>query len=131
MRMNLLGLILGLILVSGATARTPVAHADEVGPIPDPGINDALVASQLLLPQNYQMPDQGVPPEPVPPSPYELAPAVPGPFARIDALQGVHAILHAAIGQMPSEQLGAPLPGTQPPPGTALPAGPEQFLPGS
>lgn len=130
MRMHYLGLGLGLILVAGAAVTTSVAHADEVGPIPDPGINDALVASQLLFPQNYQMPDPGIPPEQGTPSPYELAPAVPGSFARVDALQGVHAILHAAIGQMPPEQLGTPLPGTQPPPGTALPAGPEQFLPG-
>ncbi len=33
------------------------------------------------------------------------------------------------LGQMPQEQLGEPLPGTAPPPGTVIPAGPVQFLP--
>jgi hypothetical protein len=33
------------------------------------------------------------------------------------------------LGQMPQEQLGQPLPGTAPPPGTVIPAGPVQFLP--
>lgn len=33
------------------------------------------------------------------------------------------------LGQVPQEQLGQPLPGTAPPPGTVIPAGPVQFLP--
>lgn len=33
------------------------------------------------------------------------------------------------LGQMPQEQLGEPLPGTAPPPGTNVPAGLGQFLP--
>jgi hypothetical protein len=33
------------------------------------------------------------------------------------------------LGQVPQEQLGQPLPGTAPPPGTNLPQGPVQFLP--
>jgi len=33
------------------------------------------------------------------------------------------------LGQLPQEQLGQPLPGTAPPPGTVIPAGPVQFLP--
>jgi hypothetical protein len=33
------------------------------------------------------------------------------------------------LGQMPKEQLGEPLPGTAPPPGTNIPSGLEQFLP--
>jgi hypothetical protein len=33
------------------------------------------------------------------------------------------------LGQVPQEQLGQPLPGTAPPPGTNLPPGPVQFLP--
>jgi hypothetical protein len=34
------------------------------------------------------------------------------------------------LGQTPQEQLGEPLPGTAPPPGTNIPAGLGQFLPG-
>ena len=49
--------------------------------------------------------------------------------AGIDTLRGQHAIVHGALGRMPADQLGQPLPGTAPPPGTNLPAGPEQFLP--
>jgi hypothetical protein len=33
------------------------------------------------------------------------------------------------LGQMPQEQLGEPLPGTAPPPGTAVSPGLEQYLP--
>jgi hypothetical protein len=84
---------------------------------------DLLQPTQLLLPQNYRVP----PPDQV--SPYPLAEGEPGPFARVDALKGVHAILHGALGRMPAAELGQPLPGTAPPPGTNIPAGPEQFLP--
>jgi hypothetical protein len=115
----------GLVLLIGIAAATSTAHADQPVPTPDPEkLGDALVTSQQLLPQNYQMP------EPDAQSPYALAPAVSGPFSRIDALQGLHALLYAAMGRMPAEQLGAPLPGTAPPPGTALPPGPEQYPPG-
>jgi hypothetical protein len=33
------------------------------------------------------------------------------------------------LGQMPQQQLGEPLPGTAPPPGTNIPSGLSQFLP--
>ena len=36
---------------------------------------------------------------------------------------------YGGLGQMPQDQLGQPLPGTAPPPGTVIPAGPVQFLP--
>jgi hypothetical protein len=36
---------------------------------------------------------------------------------------------YGGLGQAPQEQLGQPLPGTAPPPGTVIPAGPVQFLP--
>ena len=63
-------------------------------------------------------------------SPYVLQTGVPaGPFARVDAFKGVHALLHGSMGRMPGAELGQPLPGTDPPPGTAIPAGIEQFLP--
>ncbi len=53
----------------------------------------------------------------------------PPPTGRIDAFQRAHGIWHMGIGQMPTDQLGQPLPGTAPPPGTNIPAGPEQSLP--
>lgn len=115
--------VMGVVAVALIGPAMSTASADPATPIPDPELGDALVTSQQLLPQNYQMP------EPNEQSPYALAPAVPGPFARIDALQGLHALLYAAMGRMSVEQLGEPLPGTAPPPGTALPPGLEQHLP--
>ena len=77
-----------------------------------------------LLPQYYRMPTPDMT------SPYQLTQDAPaGPFARVDAFKGVHALLHGALGRMPADQLGDPLPGTAPPPGFVIPAGPEQFLP--
>lgn len=85
---------------------------------------DPLNAAQLLFPQNYRMPTPDME------SPYLLTQgAPPGPFARVDGMKGVHALLQGALGRMPADQLGDPLPGTAPPPGTNIPAGPEQFLP--
>ena len=85
---------------------------------------DALVPATSLMPQYYRMPTPDLT------SPYLLTEDAPaGPFARVDAFKGVHALLHGALGRMPADQLGDPLPGTAPPPGFVLPAGPEQFLP--
>ncbi|MCX2931535.1 hypothetical protein ORI20_14740 [Mycobacterium sp. CVI_P3] len=89
-----------------------------------PPPSDPLAPVELLLPQNYRMPTPDLE------SPYLLTEGTPpGPFARVDAMKGVHALLHGALGRMPGDQLGDPLPGTAPPPGTNIPAGPEQFLP--
>ncbi|MCV7175405.1 hypothetical protein [Mycolicibacterium sphagni] len=88
---------------------------------------DVLNGSQMLLPQTYRTLQGADDPTP---SPYDLQTGVPpGPFARVDALKGVHAMVHGALGRMPADQLGQPLPGTAPPPGTNIPAGPEEFLP--
>ncbi len=87
----------------------------------DPG-PDPMTLAQSLMPQNFRMPtaDQV--------SPYALAPNTnPSPFARIDAFKGVHALAHSNLGRMPGDQLGQPLPGTAPPPGSNIPAGLEQF----
>jgi hypothetical protein len=85
---------------------------------------DPLAAAQTMFPQYYRMPTPDME------SPYLLTEDAPaGPFARVDAFRGVHALLHGALGRMPADQLGDPLPGTAPPPGTNIPAGPEQFLP--
>jgi hypothetical protein len=109
----------GQQLLLGQTAVPSVPGAAPASP---PGV-DILNGAQLLLPQNYRVPA----PDQV--SPYPLADGVPGPFARVDAFKGVHAMIHGALGRMPADQLGQPLPGTAPPPGINIPAGPEQFLP--
>jgi len=93
-------------------------------PPPAPGTAAAanpLAGVELLMPENYGMPagDSA--------SPYVLGEGNNGPFARINAFKGVHALGHAGLGRMPREMLGQPLPGTAPPPGTAVPAGLEQF----
>ena len=80
-----------------------------------------LIGLDLLMPTSYGMPTGDAA------SPYVLGEANNGPFARINAFKGVHALGHAGLGRMPRELLGQPLPGTAPPPGTAVPAGLEQF----
>ena len=101
----------------GPTAESATAPAGAV-PAADP-----LASVGSLMPQVFGMPtgDQ--------PSPYALSPNVASGFARIDAYQGVHALLHSGLGRMPGDQLGQPLPGTAPPPGTAVPPGLAQFYP--
>lgn len=84
---------------------------------------DILNGAQLLMAQNNSMPT------PDQTSPYQLGPGADGPFARVNQWKGVHAFLHGALGRMPADQLGQPLPGTAPLPGINIPAGPEQFLP--
>ncbi len=87
------------------------------GPAPNP-----LALLQMLMPQSYRVPaaEQA--------SPYPLAPNVtPSPFARIDAWKGMYALGRAGLGRMPGDELGQPLPGTAPPPGSNLPPGLEQF----
>jgi hypothetical protein len=93
-------------------------------PPPAPGTAAAanpLAGVELLMPETYGMPagDSA--------SPYALGDGNNGPFARINAFKGVHALTHAGLGRMPREMLGQPLPGTAPPPGTSVPSGLEQF----
>lgn len=91
---------------------------------PSPSGADPLAPAATLFPQYYRMPTPDMD------SPYLLTENAPaGPFARVDAFKGVHALLQGALGRMPADQLGDALPGTAPAPGVALPAGPEQFLP--
>ena len=97
------------------------------GPVAAPDVN-VLNAGQFLNPLNYRVPTPERVPDQV--SPYQLAPATdPGPFARVEAMKGQHAILHGALGRMPIGELSQPLPGTAPPVGTVIPAGPVQNLP--
>lgn len=108
-------------------AASPQPAVVGLGPLPPGAVasgpaGNPLAAVQLLRPQNFRMPtaDQA--------SPYALAPNdTPSPFARIDAWKGVHAMVHSNLGRMPGSELGQPLSGTAPPPGTNLPPGLEQF----
>ncbi|EHB44342.1 hypothetical protein MycrhDRAFT_6808 [Mycolicibacterium rhodesiae JS60] len=102
--------------------QTPVPALAGTAPAALPNA-DILAGTELLIAPSYGMPtaDQT--------SPYQLGPGANGPFARVNQFKGVHAMLHGALGRMPADQLGQPLPGTAPPPDTNIPAGPEQFLP--
>jgi hypothetical protein len=51
-------------------------------------------------------------------------------FGRFPDMQRAGLLKGGLVGQMPQEQLGEPLPGTAPPPGTNIPSGLVQFLPG-
>jgi hypothetical protein len=108
-----LDFLLGQYPVPSAPGAAPAA-------LPDASVLDA---GQFLNPKSYRVPtsDQV--------SPYPLAPGTPGPFARVDALKGTHAMVHGALGRMPLDQLSQPLPGTAPPAGTQIPVGPLQNLP--
>lgn len=126
-----------LSAAAGAAGQNPVsAMADLLGTTTNPVLafgqaavpgtpgGDQMVPPTSLMPQYYRMPTPDMT------SPYTLTQDAPaGPFARIDAFKGVHALLHGSLGRMPADQLGDPLPGTVAPPGSVLPPGPEQFLP--
>jgi len=91
---------------------------------PGMDLNTALSGSTYLLPQNFELatPDEG--------NMYTIGQGeVLDQPSLIPALKGGHALWHAGLGRLDQQQLGQPLPGTAPPPGTNLPAGPEQFLP--
>lgn len=107
-------------------APAPVAAPGGVDPAATPP-NVGILDNASLLPRNYRT-QQGA--DDPTPSPYDLQTGVPpGPFARVDGLKGVHAMVHGALGRMPADQLGQPLPGIAPLPGINIPAGPVDFLP--
>ena len=106
------------MLAQSATPALPGAASFQA-----PGA-DLLESVSILMPQNFGMPGDELT------NPYALAQGVaPGPFARVDAFQGVRALLHGALGRMPREELGLPLAGTAPPPDAVIPPGLVQFLP--
>lgn len=117
---NPIGTLAGLL--GNDTASSTMAMANQgVGLTATPP-TDPLSAIGTLYAQNFRMPsgDEA--------SPYVLQTNVPpGPFARVDALKGVHALIHGGLGRVPGSELGNPVAGTAPPPGTNLPAGLEQF----
>ena len=107
---------------STVAAANPIAMANQgVGLTGTPPV-DPLASVSSLYTHNFRMPsgDEA--------SPYVLQTDVPpGPFARVDALKGLHAMLHGSLGRVPRSELGQALPGIAPPPGTNLPPGLEQF----
>jgi len=108
-------------------ADSPQPPAIGLSPLPPETVSsgpgaDPLTLAMLLMPQNYRAPtaDQT--------SPYPLAPNVaPSPFARVDAWKGMYALANGGLGRMPGDQLGQPLPGIAPPPGSNPSPGLEQF----
>lgn len=115
----------GTAILTAAPAFGDPAPSDPTIIIPAPVTPpvDPLAPVALLMPQNFGMPTGEEP------SPYALGENTPSPFARVDAFQGAHALLHSVFGRLPGDQLGQALPGTAPPPGTALPPGLAQFQP--
>jgi hypothetical protein len=98
----------------------PAVQGTQPAAPPDTRFTDS---AAYLFPHNFKLPDQGLT------SMYSVAP--PDPDAQnpglIDYLRGAHGLWHTGMGRMEQDQLGQPLPGTAPPPGTNIPAGPEQF----
>jgi hypothetical protein len=95
------------------------------GETPPPlDLNTVVGGSTYLLPQNYSnpVPGQG--------TLYGTAPGtVTDQPSLIPALQGAHGLWHGAMGRLTPDQLGEPLPGTAPPPGTNIPPGLGEDLP--
>jgi hypothetical protein len=90
------------------------------------GLGDVMNTPQYLFGPNMKLSEQGQQ------SMYSNGPTdlnAPPPTGSIDAFQRAHGIWHEGMGRLDLGQLGQPLPGTAPPPGTNLPPGPEQFLP--
>ena len=109
-------------LLAGPSGASPAEVLNQAVGLSAPPPVDPLAAAGLLYPQYYRMPTGENA------SPYVLETDVPaGPFARVDAFKGVHALIHGGLGRMPGVELGQPLPGTAPPPGSNPPAGLEQF----
>jgi hypothetical protein len=87
-------------------------------------VNTAISGNAYLLPQNYSNPTPGEG------SPYGTAPGtVTDRPDLISSLKGAHGLWHGAMGRLAPEQLGEPLPGTAPPPGTNIPQGLGEDLP--
>lgn len=132
--------------------------APAAGPLGLPEMPDPTVGNDLMLGQNPIPSPPGGPPG-TPPNlnafnnayllPQNVDPAAPGQgtmfgvapgdenadisgldyLRRLRAMYSDDRLKGGLLGQMPLDQLGEPLPGTAPPPGTAIPAGLGQVLP--
>jgi hypothetical protein len=106
-------------------SQSPVPAVPGNQPAAPMGVS-AVNSPQYLFGPNMKLSEQGQQ------SMYSAGPTdpnAPPPTGRMDAFQRAHGIWHQGMGRMDLSQLGQPLPGTAPPPGTNIPAGPEQFLP--
>ena len=112
----------GFDLLLSQTSLPALPGTQSVAP-PDLSVVNAL---PWLFGPNQKLSEQGQQ------SMYSAGPTdlnAPAPTGRIDAFQRAHGIWHESLGRLDQSQLGQPLPGTAPPPGTNLPPGPVQFLP--
>lgn len=106
-------------------------HLAPTGPSADPGI----VPNLNVFNNAYGLPQNVVPAAPGEGEQFDVAPGQENAdvskrewFGRYIDMQRDHR-LYGGLGQLPQEQLGQPLPGTAPPPGTVISPGLVQFLP--
>jgi hypothetical protein len=116
------GLDRASVLGQNLTPQTPTA---------DPGI----VPNLNVFNNAYGLPQYEVPSAPGQGVQFDVAPGAENDdvtrrewFGRFIDMQRDHR-LYGGLGQMPQEQLGQPLPGTAPPPGTVISPGLVQYLP--
>jgi hypothetical protein len=82
-------------------------------------------AIQMMRPDNFALAGQGQE------SMYSHTPVAPDapPPGLMQNLKGAHGLWNYQMGKVDPSQLGQPLPGTAPPPGTNIPLGVADFLP--
>ncbi|RDH79125.1 hypothetical protein DVS77_06620 [Mycolicibacterium moriokaense] len=105
----------------------PVVLGEDGQPLPAaqaPTVLDP-EAIQALRPTNFGLAGQGQQ------SIYSYTPAAPDapPGGFLDNAKGAHGLWNYQMGKLDPSQLGGPLPGTAPPPGTNIPLGVADFLP--
>ena len=105
----------------------PVVVGADGQPVPAPQSPTILdpQAIQALRPTNFGLAGQGQQ------SMYSYTPAAPDapPPGFLANAKGAHGIWNYQMGKLDPNQLGEPLPGTAPPPGTNIPAGLGESLP--
>jgi hypothetical protein len=123
---------LGAPAVNGLDANSVLGqYVAPQAPGPDPGI----VPNLNVFNNAYGLPQYEVPSAPGQGVQFDVAPGQENAdvskrewFGRYIDMQRDHR-LYGGLGQLPQEQLGQPLPGTAPPPGTVISPGLAQFLP--
>jgi hypothetical protein len=99
-------------------APLPAAPGGQPGQPPAPLLLDEN-AIRALRPTNFGLAGQGQE------SIYSYTPAAPDapPGGLLDSIRGARGLFHYPMGKLDVNQLGEPLPGTAPPPGTNIPLG--------
>ena len=123
---------LGAPAVNGLDAASVLGqYAAPQAPSADPGV----VPNLNVFNNAYGLPQNVVPAAPGEGQQFDVAPGQENAdvsrrewFGRFIDMQRDHR-LYGGLGQLPQEQLGQPLPGTAPPPGTVISPGLAQFLP--